>query len=223
VTAVARPFLACPLERGAALVSALCLMLCVMMIGVCAARTSLNAEKSARLERDRHIALQAAEAALADGEADIEGGADPASARAATLAAGSAAGFAGGCGRGGSGLGLCAPPAAPHDPPAWQAADLAGGAAVPYGRFTGAAMPAGAGVLTAHLPRYVIELVPFGAPGALYRITAIGFGTSESTRVVLQTWYRKAPAGAAAPSTLPEKRLSWREIANWPELHETTH
>jgi Tfp pilus assembly protein PilX len=211
----------CSRQQGAALVTALCLMLCVMMIGVCAARTSLNAEKSARLERDRHLALQSAEAALADAEADIAGGTDPTSARAALLASGSAASFVAGCGRAGASLGLCAP-AAPPAPPAWQSVDLAGDAAVPYGRFTGVAMPAGAGVLPARLPGYVIELVPFGAPGALYRITAIGFGTRESTRVVLQSYYRKAPAGAA-PTALPEKRLSWREIANWPELHETTH
>jgi Tfp pilus assembly protein PilX len=207
-------------QGGAALVTALCLMLCVMMIGVCAARTSLNAGKSARLERDRHVALQAAEAALADAESDIAGGADPASARAALLAAGGSGSvaFVAACGRASANLGLCAP-TAPPDPPAWQSVDLAGDASVPYGRFTGAAIPAGAGVLPARLPRYVIELVPFGAPGSLYRITAIGFGTRDSTRVVLQSYYRKAPG----PSPLPEKRISWREIANWTELHDATH
>jgi Tfp pilus assembly protein PilX len=210
----------CPRQHGAALATALCLMLAVMTIGVCAARTALGAEKSARLERDRHIALLAADAALADAESDIDGGANPSSTRAAVLAGGSAASFVPGCGRASANLGLCAP-SSPSNPPAWQAADLAGDAAVPYGRFTGAVMPAGSGLLPARVPRYVIELVPFGAPGALYRITAIGFGTRASTVAVVQSYYRKAPTGGAAGTPgLPEKRIGWREVANWPELHK---
>jgi Tfp pilus assembly protein PilX len=205
-------------QRGAALATALCLMLAVLSIGVCAARTALNAEKSAQLERDRHIALLAADAALADAEWDIAGGADPASARAAALAGGSASSFAPGCGRGGANLGLCAP-AAPPKSPVWQAADLAGDTAVPYGRFTGAAMPVGGGPLPARVPAYVIERLPFGAPGTLYRITAIGFGAGASTRVVVQSWYRTPPAGEA----LPGKRVGWREVANWPELHQAAN
>jgi len=47
----------------------------------------------------------------------------------------------------------------------------------------------------------------------VFRITAIGFGASPSTRVVLQAYYRRAHA------TAPAARLGWREIANWPELH----
>jgi Tfp pilus assembly protein PilX len=209
-------------EPGAALVTALVLVLAVLMLGVSAARIALNAGKSARLERERHIALQAAEAALADAELDIAGGAEPASARAAALAAGSAAAFADGCGRSGDGLGLCRAAAEPAAP-VWQAADLAGDVAVPYGRFTGAGMPLGGGLLPARAPRYIIErLAPPGseAGGILYRITAIGFGSRASIRVVLQSVYRRAPAGGGpGPVALPEKRISWREIANWPELH----
>ncbi len=52
------------LQRGAALVTALVIMLALMVVGVSAARTALHAEKSARGERDRTIAFQAAEAAL---------------------------------------------------------------------------------------------------------------------------------------------------------------
>jgi Tfp pilus assembly protein PilX len=214
-------------DGGAALVTALFLMLAVLMIGVAAARTALNAEKSARHERDRHIAFQAAEAALADAERDIEGGADPASARAALFAAG--AGFTDGCaGTDAAALGLCRR-ADPPAPPVWQAVELAAesGVAVPYGQFTGAAMPTGSGVLPARLPRYIVELVPVAGAGTdrFYRITAIGFGTRESTRAVLQSFYRwtdsPAPPSASAPSPvgLPEKRISWREVANWQELH----
>lgn len=211
-------------ERGAALVTALFLMLAVLMIGVAAARSAVNGAKAARHERDRQVALLAAEAALADAERDIEGGADPGSERAALLAGGSQAAFADGCAGSGARFGLCArtaPPAAP----AWQAADLADPAiAVGYGSFTGAALPTGAGLLPARPPRYVIELlaVPGATPsaGSFYRITALGFGSGEATRVVLQSTYRKASAGAPPePAPLPEKRISWREVANWPELH----
>lgn len=190
--------------RGAALLTALFVLLALTIIGMSAAQTALTAEKSARIERDRHLAFQGAEAGLVDAERDIEGGADPASARAARFAAGSALGFVDGCGAGPAGpnLGLCAyVPAAP----AWQLAELAD-AATAYGTFTGAVLPAGAGALPARLPRYVIELMPLVSAGEdagqtngnLYRITAIGFGARDSTHVVLQAFYRKVAPNAAS-------------------------
>ncbi len=193
-------------QRGAALLTAMLVLVAVLTIGAAAAHTALNAEKSARSERDRHIALQAAEAGLVDAERDIDGGADPASARAVLFAGGSALGFTAGCGRGAGSvnLGLCT--YAP-DAPAWQAADLAGSdasSAVPYGRFTGAALPTGGGALPGKAPRYVIELMPLARAGEdagrraanVYRITAIGFGVRPGTQVVLQTFYRKVASGA---------------------------
>jgi Tfp pilus assembly protein PilX len=200
-------------HAGAALLTALFVVIAVLIVGVSAAQTALNAEKSARNERDRHIAFQAAEAALIDAEYDIEGGSDPGSARASLFARGSAIGFAAGCGRGQQSvnLGLCmrAPAALA---PAWLAAELsdaAGSAAVsiPYGKFTGAALPAGSGVLPARVPRYIIELMPLASAGEdagerdgnFYRITAIGFGTRDTTHVVLQSFYRKVgPSSAEA-------------------------
>jgi Tfp pilus assembly protein PilX len=187
---------------GVALVTALCVLVALLVIGVSAAQTALNAEKSARNERDRHIAFQSAEAGLLDAERDIEGGADPGSARAALFAGGSALGFADGCGQGNVNLGLCVylPKA-----PAWQAAELAGAvsAATPYGRFTGAALPVGGGALPVRAPRYIIELMPLVRAGEdagqrtsnLYRITAIGFGVRANTQVVLQSFYRKVAPG----------------------------
>lgn len=190
-------------RRGAALLTALFVLLALTIIGVAAAHTALNAEKSARNERDRHIAFQAAEAGLLDAERDIEGIADPTSARAALFATGSALGFADGCGRGPDNLGLCmySPTA-----PAWQVADLAGGddATTAYGKFTGSALPTGGGALPGRAPRYVIELMPLARAGEdagrqaanVYRITAIGFGVRPTTQVVLQSFYRKvAPGG----------------------------
>jgi len=253
-------------ERGLALVCALMLMLGALILGVSIARTAFASMAAARMERERMVARAAAEAALADAEADIEGGNLPSSARAAWFAGGSgggnsggsgsagsggagSGGFADGCGHGGQDLGLCLP-AVPPLPPPWQAIDLAGevGApVVPYGRYTGATLAVGGGILPSRLPAYLVEkLEPAGAgPPAhhLYRITAIGFGTRPATRVVLQAVYRKpalpgtAPpaesadpggpggpsraggAGASAGMGLPAGRISWREIGNWPELH----
>jgi Tfp pilus assembly protein PilX len=196
--------------RGAALLMSLLIVLALLIIGVSAARTALHAERAARAERDRHIALQAAEAALADAERDIEGGSDPASPRAALFAPDNAIGFDPGCGHARAvNHGLCA-----HDGaatiPAWQGANLAGadtdGAiSVAYGRYTAARLPIGQGGLPARLPRYLIELMPFARAGEdagqrrgnFYRITAIGFGTRDTTQVVLQTFYLK-PARQAS-------------------------
>lgn len=236
--------------HGAALVTVLFLTLAVLMMSVSGTRAALAAAKSARHERDRHVALQAARAALLDAERDIAGAAGPASPRTAVFAAASADAFVHRCAGSGEHAGLCAlAPAA--GAPAWQAVDLESDSAVEYGRFTGAAMPLGAGLLPARAPRYVVELLPGPATGAspgpgsapgpgaspdpdpgpgpnpgpgpgsgpgpghgpIFRITAIGFGASPSTRVVLQAYYRRA--GGAAPAA----RLGWREIANWPELH----
>jgi Tfp pilus assembly protein PilX len=192
-------------QRGAALFLTLCIVVALMLMGASAVRTALNAERSARGDRDRHIALQAAEAALEDAERDIEGGSNPGSQRAAMFAKGSSTGFVEGCGSGADNLGLCLRMPEPAAP-AWQSAALAGsgsgsggGMAVQYGLFTGASMPHGAGALPARLPRYLIELIPYvraghdasAPPGNFYRITAIGFGASETTWVVLQSFYLK--------------------------------
>jgi type IV pilus assembly protein PilX len=236
-----------PPPRGAALVCALALMLATMLVGVAICRTVFAAIASSRAEAERGIAREAAEAALRDAERDIAG-ADPI--RAALFTEPGAASFVDGCGRGGNTRGLCRA----TSPPPWQALDLAEAgntALVPYGYYTGAAMGTGKGLLTARLPAYLIEkIAPPGATeamGGFFRITAIGFGSHETTRAVLQSVVRlpkpappapvgsepagsepagKEPAGEAAakpaspPSVqLPAGRLGWREIANWAQLH----
>ncbi|MEW6370705.1 MAG: PilX N-terminal domain-containing pilus assembly protein [Pseudomonadota bacterium] len=199
-------------ERGAALVTVLFLTLAVLMMSVSSTRASLAAVKSARHERDRHIAHQAAQAALIDAERDIAGAAGPASPRTAIFVAADAGAFANRCTGGGERTGLCRLAPAPGAP-AWQAVDLDSDAAVEYGRYTGAVMPLGAALLPARAPRYIVELLASPGAAPAYRITAIGFGAYPSTRVVLQSYYRRASSSA------PAKRLGWREIANWPELH----
>lgn len=192
-------------QRGAALLVIVCVVLVLMILGASGTRAALYAEKAARGERDHSIALQAAEAALADAEKDIEGADNPGSLRAAMFDPGVADTFPEGCGSGAGNpaLGLCKRVVAPRVP-AWllvPLSDPAGDiAAVNYGTFTGAAMPVGRAPLPRRLPRYIIEPLPFAragngasiAPPGFFRITAIGFGVREGTHVVLQSFYLKA-------------------------------
>ena len=199
-------------QQGAALVTVLFLMIAVLMMSASSMGAALSAAKSARHERDRHVAQAAAEAALHDAERDIEGAAGAASPRTATFAAADAGAFMDDCAGAAERAGLCRH-IPPPGVPAWQAADLAGGAGVEYGRFTGRQMPTGAGQLPSRPPRYLIELLPAPGAGPRYRITAIGFGADAATIVVLQCYYIRTT------STAPGRRVGWRDIANWPELH----
>ena len=59
--------------------------------------------------------------------------------------------------------------------------------AVPLGTFTGAALIPG----VAHQPEYLIELVSRGSNRLIFfRITARGFGASENTQVILQSYFQ---------------------------------
>lgn len=192
-------------QRGVALLTALLLMLAVLMTSIAAARTALSGARAAGHERDRMLALQGAMAALADAEHDIEGGLDPASARAAVLAhaatPATAGAFAVGC-RGGTPYdGLCerAPDAA--DILAALADD--DGPAVTLGTFTGMQVAAGEGGLPARAPRYLIERMPAPAGALLYRVSALGFGSIGTTQVAVQAYYRKLLAGAPPTGSGP--------------------
>lgn len=204
-------------QQGVVLMAAMLVMVMLLLMGISSARLAIHAERAARGLRDRDVALQAAEAALADAERELAGGgADPA--RAALLAAGD--GFVAGCGDGLSApdLGLCA--ADGDGAPAWRQVDIADAGAtsrsVPFGQYSGAEMETGEGHLPFRKPRYVIEQLPL-APGAaagaahLYRVTAIGFGARDSTEVVLQSTWRPAPG----------TRVAWREVANYRELRRS--
>jgi len=157
-------------------------------------------ERAARNERDRTIALQSAELALADAEHDIENSTSAAS-RSFIFSTVTNEGFTEQCGRGDSNLyqGLCLPSVrSPSEISQILSGMDANSASVPFGRFTGQTMPTGNGPLPGRLPRYIIELLKDNTPGQvaqaryLYRITAIGFGADSSTQVMLQSVYRKA-------------------------------
>ncbi|MFC0252722.1 pilus assembly protein [Massilia consociata] len=193
-------------ERGAALLTALLLMLAVLMTSIAAARSAIYGARAAGHERDRLLALHGAMAALADAEHDIEGGADAASARAAALANAAAAAFADGCGGAPPYDGLCAHAADSGDILAALADEE--GPGVLLGSYTGALIAAGEGALAAQAPRYLIELMPSGPEAMLYRVTALGFGSAGTTQVAIEAYYRKlvaagAPAGPPGAAGLP--------------------
>jgi type IV pilus assembly protein PilX len=193
-------------QRGVSLVVCLVMLVPVLLLGVSATQLSLQGEKATRNDRDYQIAFQAAEAALVDAEMDIEKSPDAGQSRSALFSENSQHVFVENCGAGldSNNLGLCA-----HRiegaAPAWLAVDFLDASAdsartVPYGRFTGKAFPVGEGALPGRLPRYIVEALIYNRPGELaegsgqthfYGITALGFGARDTTRVMLQTFYRK--------------------------------
>ena len=197
-------------QRGVAVLICMMMLILVMLLGVSAAQLTLQGEKAARGERDRDVALLAAEDALADAERDIrgegEGGGEGGGARGAAFGADAGTAFAADCGAGGAaaqGLRTRAPDGVA---PAWQTVDLSGvedggACTVTHGAFTGASMPTGEGFLPFKKPRYLIERMECHQPGEdasmsaasryCYRVTVLGFGAKPSTEAVLQSVYSK--------------------------------
>ncbi len=194
-------------ERGVTLVVVLVLLIAAAFLGVSAAVIALQTEKASRGDRDRQIAFQAAEAALIDAQRDIDTAGTSPNARQLTMAADTALGFPP------TEQTILCPASPPRDPghglcrrpidgaqSSWpKDTDLSDASiSVEYGQFTGQQFPGPKAGLPARPPRYVIELMPYVQPGHnvqtqsfAYRISAIGFGTSADTQVVLQAFYRK--------------------------------
>lgn len=195
-------------QHGASLIVVLMVLVIVSLLGLAAAQLGIQGERAARNDRDRQIAMQAAEAALTDAEFDIEGTAPASSGkknRAALFQRQFHAAFEAGCGTSTTDAngtqGLCAQPAT-DSKPAWLTINLAQDTtrSVAFGTFTARSFPANEiGIQPARPPRYIIENIrDYGASadGArgndrAYRITAVGFGPRDNTYVVLQTIYRK--------------------------------
>jgi type IV pilus assembly protein PilX len=183
----------------------LMLLIMVMLLGASAAQLALQGEKAARGERDRDVALVAAEDGLMNAERDIQDSSDPAR-REAFAGADGADGdvaFGAACGVGGVGLRARAVAGAA---PVWQEVDLSGASdggacTVTHGAYAAAAMPTGEGFLPFKKPRYLIERMECHQPGDdasaaapphyCYRVTAIGFGAKPETEVVLQSVFSK--------------------------------
>lgn len=203
-------------QSGASLIVSLLMLIVISVLGISLANLSLQGEKASRSDRDRQIALQAAEAALKDAELDIDPqGAVSANSRGDSFDTTSILTFVDGCGAGSGNQyqGMCLPSTSGQ--PVWQTIDLTdtstNSVSVTFGKFTGQTMVVGKGAFPTQFPRYIIEAVPdvdiagiadMGQaenPNAgntakkyIYRITAIGFGSNVNTQVVLQSFYRKA-------------------------------
>ena len=223
-------------QRGASLIVSLLMLIAVLLLGVSAANIALLGEKAARSDRDRQIALQAAEGALMDAELDIDASPDATGSRSALFSMRSTTGFPAASEascrhRDSIYFGLCRK-SSDIRVPTWLALDFLdttpSAEAVPYGTFTGRTIQADEPESSSRLPRYIIELIPFTSTIAgkddvtsLYRITAMGFGMRDTTQVMLQSFYRKAAAispNETVTASLPSGRLSWREVSNWQEL-----
>ena len=195
-------------ERGFVLIIGMLFLIVLTVLVLSMMRTSMLEERMAGNNRDWNVAFQAAESALRDAEREI---------RTGTRIVG-ITGFVAGCSESADskGKGLCLQNKCTNtDPsgdclPIWV--DLAkkqndtgwisgadAGKSVKYGEETDAAEIEG----VAAQPRYIIEVlsVPDASslkppPGQtaqkhLYRATAVGFGASINTRVMLQGTYRQ--------------------------------
>ncbi len=184
-------------QRGFVLLVSLMLLVVLTILGVSIIGTTTINERMTGYFIDRQIAFQAAEAALRDGERDL-------------LFSGRIAGttgFASGC----SSSGLCLPET--DGTPIWADLDTNNnlgwkqgnnvGPSVAMGTYTNP--PAGLASIpnVSAQPRYIIEALTIpGAGGSLrvgfgaqqstiiYRVTAVGFGRRNTTRVVLQALYK---------------------------------
>lgn len=181
--------------RGVSLLFILLMMVVLGFIGLAGMSTGIVQEKMAGNARDQAVAMQAAEAALRDAEADIEANLTPTSGFTDTCAGG-----------------LCVPPSmtasAPDSTPQWRHIDWTNQARA-YGSATGAPNLLGpANQPLAAQPRYFIELLPSLPPAAgnsacigcssmpserarAYRIAVRASGVRATTVVMLQSVYIK--------------------------------
>lgn len=199
------------------LIVVLMMLIIITVLGVGAASLSLVNERSARNDRDSEVAFQAAEAALMDAETDITGPNTSANARLCSFSdKDDISAFVDGCGAAGASQGLCTANATTTSP-AWLKVDFSvtdsSAKSVALGTFTGQTYMKGAGASTALSPRYIVEAIPdnggyvpnqmasasSGKKKYLYRVTAIGYGVREQTKVVMQTIVRKFVASPLCP------------------------
>jgi type IV pilus assembly protein PilX len=170
----------------------LIMTLALAFLALGAMSSSALQEKMAGNTRDQNVAMQAAEAALRDGERDVE----------ANI---TGAGFGYGCVDG-----LCLSPSmaasGATSAPVWTQIDWATNSRI-YGSRTGQTALVGPGnTELASQPRYIVEMLPQMPPSAgysactacaqpitaqPYRITVRAYGVRSSTVVMLQSTYIK--------------------------------
>ncbi|CAG9169507.1 hypothetical protein LMG32289_01704 [Cupriavidus pampae] len=180
-------------QRGISLILVLLFLVILTLVGVSASMSSRSAELMSRNARDQNIALQAAESALRDARQDIGTTRD--------LQKEGSVGASDTCDLP-TYKGYCTP-ASIGQQPRWEQYLEDPLRSVELGEITALKpeqkMPTtdtakGNGV--SRQPRYIIErvpdlntgnpLTPGAAPSVVYRITAVGYGASATTRVMVQ-------------------------------------
>lgn len=187
-------------EGGFVLATALIMLFVLTMLMVSTMRANVMEERMASNSRDWNVAFQAAEAALRDGGQDIM----------TVQRISGTTGFLAGCNSGGNNQGLCLP--STDGTPIWIELTTNGDAGwvsgsdsntktIKYGAYTNAG--SFASDVVAAQPRYIVEVLSVPQSGSLktgngtpsfnyfYRVTAVGFGASLTTRVMLQAVYRQ--------------------------------
>lgn len=200
-------------QRGMALIVVLGMMSVVFVVAAISIRLTLLAERSARNDRDRQIAFQAAEAALADAELDIMGPNAATNKRCSIQSKKLEGLFLPGCGTSTTDRtrGLCELNPAGAKPLYTsvnfdETTDASRRYAV-LGEFTGRTAnfkDKANGGLSAKTPRYIIEVVNYipvvsanggaaepGPEAQGFLVTALGYGVSDNTRVMLQSMFFK--------------------------------
>jgi type IV pilus assembly protein PilX len=187
-------------QSGLSLVVVLSMLGIILLLSVIAAKVSLLGERSSRNDRDRQIAYQAAEAALADAEIDIFGPNTAANNRCKIYSDDLRGLFEAGCSATAASRGFCTSDVGKvgtsYASVNFEDFNDTTRVSAVLGEFTGrsANFPIGTSGLSAQLPRYVVELVPHRAilsngttvEKKAFLITAVGYGPSTETKVMLQ-------------------------------------
>jgi type IV pilus assembly protein PilX len=200
-------------QRGMSMLIVLGLMSVVFVVSAISVRITMLAERSARNDRDRQIAFQNAEAALGDAELDIMGPNSAANRRCVITSKETKGYFVPGCGTDSTDKtrGFCAPRAKDesslHTDINFEETNDANRRYVNFGEFTGRSNNIklkAAGGVSSKVPRYIVELVTYrplvsangqpaeaGPSQLAFLVTAVGYGISENTKVMLQSMYFK--------------------------------
>lgn len=200
-------------QGGFVLISAMLFLVVLTILVISMMRTSILEERMISNARDWNVAFQAAESALRDAEREII------AATRISGETGFVSGCSASSGAKGAGLCLpnqCTDTAASGDcKPIWEDLEIKqsdtgwisganSGKSIAYGGVTGAAsLNVSGSESVAVLPRYIIEVLKIPNAASLkasqgqpeqkyiYRVTAVGFGKSTTTRVMLQGNYRQ--------------------------------
>ena len=184
-------------QQGASLIVVLIMLSAIFILVAFGSRLTLLGEKSARNDRDRQIAFQAAEAALSDAEIDIMGPNGAANSRVCDIHSRKVDLFTEGCGNTSLDRGLCATNTSATDP-LFKSIDFEDTTSArryaSLGDYTvrNVGFSIGNSALPAQLPRYIIETIPFNIPGSspnakAFLVTALGYGLNVQTQVMLQS------------------------------------